>query len=842
MNSFLFHYAKRELLKNKFSSLRFILAVMIGVGTISGINSYKNNLRQMISKEARNLLGGDLVLESGHKISKTNDEFIKKSFPAKTEFKKTVTFSSMLSGSDSNETSISRVKAIEKGYPFFGEILTEPADAWKHLKKDEILLDDSLAKNLKLELGSSVQVGEESFKLAGYILKEPGSVGSFMGMAPSSILLYESLKRTNLEQKGSRIQYHTLVKLPSDIDSNKFKEQNFKEFIKKDVTIYHNTEIGSGSQRFIRTTFDYLSLLGLSSFFLGCISILLSSRASMSEKMNEISVVKCLGADNSFYGKILFIETISLSLIGTILGFAFGYFFQFLIPNITGSELLGNLVPRLDLYSICLGLGFGLLAPIFLILESYFRVSALSPLRAIREETKATGNRKVRLAVWIQIILLYSLFFGLGFLETQSILNALVLAGVLLSFPIVIFLFYLVEKYLIRVMIRNNLFSGVYRMTLAKLSRPRSGYVLPVIGIGSALTILFLSLSLRNSLLALSGWDLKEKRANLFVMDLRKEQLDFFNSLSKKFAVVDQYTSTITGARLIAINGGAIKKEETEKDAVKRDWRSTARVREYFLTYRDKLYETEKIERGKFWEEGIEDQISVEKDFASNLGVKVGDRLTFNVQGIEIEGKITNLRSVNWSDMKPNFVVIFSPHSLKEAPAYYISSLTIDSSEKRYEFQKSLVKEYPNVLVIDIEKAVSKLSDLIIKISGIINLMSYLLFGSSLLLLLSAFQLNQKQRDEETRLLKLVGADSSFLTKIYLTEALYVALLAFASSLFLSLIASLIISDKVLNVRFDFPILEVIGFGASAILLVVLLYLFSAKEIIETKRGSVKES
>ena len=93
---------------------------------------------------------------------------------------------------------------------------------------------------------------------------EPGSVGSFTSMAPTAIITLSGLKETGLESRGSRIRYNILVALPPEIDSKQFKEDNFKNFIKEDLTLYHNTEIGSGSQRFINSTFDYMSLLGLS--------------------------------------------------------------------------------------------------------------------------------------------------------------------------------------------------------------------------------------------------------------------------------------------------------------------------------------------------------------------------------------------------------------------------------------------------------------------------------------------------------------------------------------------------------------------------------------------------
>jgi predicted lysophospholipase L1 biosynthesis ABC-type transport system permease subunit len=834
--NFLFQLILREMNLFSATGFRFILAIAIGVGTVTGINSYKNNLSQAIAKESKHLLGGDMVLESSFPLTEDHRKFIFSELPKGSQGKVAVTFASMLSNSSHSEISLSTVKAFEPGYPFFGEVITRPPTAYSQLKKNEILLDENLSKNLKVKIGDLVQLGNAKFRLAGFIDREPGNVGSFLAMAPSSIIHLGALAKTGLEARGSRIRYTFLLRIPDSQDLKKLKEEKFKTFIQKDLTLYHNTEVGSGSQKFINSTYDYMSLLGLSAFFLGAISILISTRARLREKVKDIAVVKCLGAESSFYLKIFTSEILIFSIIGTILGMGIGYFFQFTIPDITGSDFLAKVQPALDGKSVLWGLLSGVLIPLALCMESIWKISKLSPLAALRsnlnEDTK-TGV-SLQITTIVQVTLVYVLFFLLASMETDSWLKGFVLSATLFVLPIVLYTLFIVLRNLATFLLHKNLSHGEFKIVTGKVSRTGSGLSLPIVGIGSALTILILSLVMRESLIALSGWNLKEKRANMFVLDIRYDQKSILESVQQKYPLEEKFIAPVIGARLLKINGESVNKENTESDAIKRDWKSTARTREYFLSYREELYSTEKLVSGKFWDEGEFSQISVEVDFAKALGVKLGDTLHFNVLGVEISGKITNLRSVNWADMKPNFVVLFNSHALQKAPGYYISSFYLSDSASRYEFQKKLIEKCPTATVIDIEKSIKGINDIITKISDIINLVTYFVFFSAILLLLSSLYLQKKERTEETALYKIVGANSWFLRKIYAYEALLVSLYSFGIALFFGLVANSIISEYVLQVRYDIPWLKILQIFLGSLVCILGIYLVSIQKTIQT--------
>jgi putative ABC transport system permease protein len=822
----------REIIQAPTYTIQFILSILLGVGTVVGINSYKQNLQSAINKESKQIMGSDLLVESSARIQGENFDFVKNQFPKQTKFATSVYFSSMVYTKD-KETSLALVKALDSNFPIYGEILTEPKNCFQKLKMDEAILEETLYKNLKLQSKKEIFIGSSKFRVACILKKEPALVGSFTSFAPTVIIPYKSLKQTGLEAKGSRIRYNILVGLADGINSKKFKEENFPKFIAKDLTLYHNTEIGSGSQRFINSTFDYMSLLGLSGFFLGAIAMIVSTRARLQDRTKTISILKCLGSSNSQISFLFLIEICILSLLGTILGIAFGYYFQFLVPNLTGSDFLNSVIPALTLKSILWGFLIGILLPIFISLESILKIQSLSPLQSIREEF----SEKVKISFFlkrielIEILLLYIVFYLLASFETESFLKGLILSGVLFILPLLLYFSYQLLRLILKYFLIRLEWKSELRFVFQKISSAGSGLLLPIIGIGSGLTILLLSLMIKTSLLQLSGANQLERRPNIFAVDIRKDQIDLISNLQKKFSAEQIIISPIIGARLSKINNVAIQKEDTEKDAIKRDWRATAKTREYNLSYRDNLYKSEKIDKGVFWNENSKDEISVESDFAKSLGVKIGDSLEFNIGGVELSGKITNFRSVNWADMKPNFVVLFSRGILESAPGYFVSSFLLESSTDRYEFQKEIVASAPNITIIDAEKTLQNFTSIIEKVSGVIGLMTAIIVISGILLLLSSLYANKKNRSMEASLFRTLGANNKSLLKIYFIEASLLAIYSFSCATILSLTANFFISRFLLNLKLQIPVIELFLIFILTYFICTVIYLFSLREI-----------
>ncbi|TGK85981.1 FtsX-like permease family protein [Leptospira bourretii] len=800
-------YLKRELFSRFRYSVLIVVSITLGVGSVIGIHSYKDNTANAIKKEAKSIMGADIALQSPQEITKTAEKLVETSLPKGSETSASIQFLSMISNESGEENSLSFIKAVETNYPFYGEMKTEPESAYRNLKPSQVLLDKSLVENLKLKLGDRVRLGDSLLVLAGVVVKEPGAVGSFVGSAPGSIILRDTANRTGLVQRGSRIRYTIYAKFPETVDSLGWKDKEFEALIKEDLTIYHNTEVNSGSQQFIKNTFDYMALLALAGFFLGAISVYTAVRTRLLEKRNEIAILMCLGAKPNVILLLVFAEIFILSILGTTLGLVLGYGIQSILPDISGlmsveTGVAFGLSFSSLLWSVVLGVVLPLLISIPLVLET----RSVKPLAALKEvESQTSGKLSTSKWQFGSFLLIYLLFTSLAVLETESIFKGILFTLVLLTLPVLVYGLYILFGLLITKISKLGWLSKEWSLVTKKVTRKSGALRLSIIGLGSALFILTLSLILQESLLELSGAREIERRPNMFLLDIRETQKDDLLTAVKAFPVEKQYLAPVIGARLSKVNGEPIKKEDTIKNAMDRNWRATARTREYFLSYRDELYDTEEVTKGSWWDESRRNEISVERDFAGYLQAGVGDELTFNVQGREVSGKISNLRSVNWADMKPNFVVLFSKGILEKAPRFYIVSLLIDSSEDRYQLQKVIVNRFPNITVIDTEKTIQAFMGILEKVTQMMALMTAFILAASFVLVFTTLYASQSERKREFALLRVIGANSRFMVKHFLREALLVSVISFLLGLVYSIVSNEVLNRSVLELRSVYP-------------------------------------
>ncbi|PJZ46274.1 ABC transporter permease [Leptospira brenneri] len=800
-------YLKRELFSRFRYSLLIVVSITLGVGSVIGIHSYKDNTANAIRREAKSIMGADIALQSPQEITKSAEKLVETSLPKGSETSASIQFLSMISNESGEENSLSFVKAVETNYPFYGEMKTEPESAYRNLKPNQVLLDQSLVENLKLKRGDRVRLGDSLLELAGVVVKEPGALGSFVGSAPGSIIRKDTANKTGLVQRGSRIRYTIYAKFPDSVDSLGWKEKEFEALIKEDLTIYHNTEVNSGSQQFIKNTFDYMALLALAGFFLGAISVYTAVRTRLLEKRNEIAILMCLGAKPNVILLLVFAEILILSLLGTIFGLILGYGIQSLLPDISGlMSVKAGIVFGLSLSSLLWSFVLGVVLPLLISIPLVLETRSVKPLAALKEvESQTSGKLSTSKWQFGSFLLIYLLFTSLAILETESIFKGILFTFVLLTLPVLVYGLYILLGLFITKISKLGWLSKEWSLVTKKVTRKSGALRLSIIGLGSALFILTLSLILQESLLELSGAREIERRPNMFLLDIRETQKNDLLTAIKSFPVEKQYLAPVIGARLSKVNGEPIKKEDTIKNAMDRNWRATARTREYFLSYRDELYDTEEVTNGSWWNESGRNEISVERDFAGYLQAGVGDELTFNVQGREVSGKITNLRSVNWADMKPNFVVLFSKGILEKAPRFYIVSLLIDSGEDRYQLQKVIVNQFPNITVIDTEKTIQAFMGILEKVTQMMALMTAFILAASFVLVFTTLYASQSERKREFALLRVIGANSRFMVKHFLREALLVSVISFLLGLIYSVVSNEVLNRSVLELRSVYP-------------------------------------
>ncbi len=259
--------------------------------------------------------------------------------------------------------------------------------------------------------------------------------------------------------------------------------------------------------------------------------------------------------------------------------------------------------------------------------------------------------------------------------------------------------------------------------------------------------------------------------------------------------------------------------------------------REYRHTYRGSLAGTEELIAGEWWEtaraaSGLP-RVSIEEDIANELHVGLGDRITWDIQGVPVEVEITSIRRVNWARFELNFFFVFEPSALTGAPPTIIAFTRIDEMQERAAFQRDLVRQYPNVSVADLALLQQALQGIVNKVTLGIRFMALFSIASGIVVLLGAIATSRFHRIREGVLLKTLGASQKQIGQILFTEYLTLGTIAGFTGVLLAGIAGWGMVRFVFELDFHLPALPLAALWLGVAALTTLIGLANGRDVLK---------
>src|SRR5205085_1181040 len=135
---------------------------------------------------------------------------------------------------------------------------------------------------------------------------------------------------------------------------------------------------------------------------------------------------------------------------------------------------------------------------------------------------------------------------------------------------------------------------------------------------------------------------------------------------------------------------------------------------EYRITYRSELTSTESVTEGKWIakaQPGKDVPVSVDDRYGQRLHLKIGSKIAFNVQGLSVNTVVTSFRRINWNKMQTNFLFVFPDGVVNDAPQFHVLLTRVPSVTRSAAYQQAVVRQFPNVSVIDLKLILSVLDD-----------------------------------------------------------------------------------------------------------------------------------
>ena len=358
----------------------------------------------------------------------------------------------------------------------------------------------------------------------------------------------------------------------------------------------------------------------------------------------------------------------------------------------------------------------------------------------------------------------------------------------------------------------SNQFSWVTQYAIKGLSRKRDSAELVFTTMGAAVLVLSLLPHIKSSILNDIRPNQKGQIPHLFLFDIQPDQVEKLQEIAKNNLGHNLELNPMVRSRILKVNGQAYERAKTDSQSFQtREEEAEARFRNrgVNLTYREHLQNSEELVAGSlqsiFSKQTQYPQISLEKKYAERVGVKLGDLMTFDVQGIELDAQVSSYRTVKWTSFQPNFFILFPNGVLEEAPQILLSAVPQGDISAIKKFQKEIVKNLKNISVIDINQTVEKSLIYIDQMSLALQLMAWFALAVGIFIFVILLNTQIRERISELNLLQILGIDQVTIWKtlFYQFMILTLATIVIGSLLSLILVRALVQQIFDISVVYD---------------------------------------
>ncbi len=739
------------------------MALMIAVTALTAVAFLTDRVGQAVELRAAESLAADLRLASARAIT---DDYTVLAAGHGVASARITTMPSVVFAGDAN--SLAAVRATTEGYPLRGKLKTAdrllqppriendippPGEAWGSPR---------LLARLGVDTGTKITVGAKELILSRVLTFRPDEGFQFTDIAPSLLMNHADLEATGLVQPGSRVSYRMLFA------ADRTAIEEFKPLIQAQLGTGESIRDIQDTNPQIRSAMDragsFLNLASLVSVLLAAIAVAMAARRYAHRHRDRTALMKCLGASQKSVILSSMIQLLALALMGGILGSFAGFFAQhglaFMMRDFIAQDLpLPGWHPAL----------LGLMTAVFILagfaLPDLLQMGKTPPLRVLRHDI---GPPPLRYGVaWLAAV---GAVAGLVFWMVRDPLLVLtILAGTFVSFAVLGAAGWM----LVRALQGFRGAAGVaWRYGLANIARRGRESVVQVVAFGLGLMVLLLLTTVRNDLMDTWQASLPENAPNQFIINIQRHEVAPLRDFLVSRGMEAPSLVPLVRARMTTINGQDVTQIKFE-DPGAENWTR----RDANLSWTDVLQQDNEVVEGTFWVPGESvREISLEAEFAADLGIGLGDELGFDVAGESVSATVTSFRTVVWDSFSPNFFMVFSPGVLDPYPTTWITSLYVQEDQKSVVLD--LMRAFPSVTAIDLDAILGQVRDVMDKAALAVQAVFVFTLLAGLAVLWAAVDFTRDERRYESAMLRTLGATRKRMLTGVASEFLAIGLLS----------------------------------------------------------------
>ena len=744
-------------------------SLILAVAVVTSVSLLAERIEKALTQESSSFLAADLVVRSSKEAP---SEWLEEAARLNVSTAKIMGFASIVFFGD--ELHLASIKAVQDNYPLRGEIKrsTTPFTRDPNLiesvsygpSKGEAWVDARLLPLLSIQLGDVIELGDITLKVSQILVEEPdGSSYSFFGARV--LMNYADIPASGVIQPGSRVTYRYLMAANDPRDFT-----DYRAWLEPQLDVHDRLITPDEAQASIADTMDkgrrFLLLAGSIGVVLASIALALASHHFASGQTKTVALLKSWGIPASRVRRLYFQQSLWMGLFGSLVGLVIGFLFHHLLLAIV-REWLPIELPSAGLRPWITGLATGLLCLVGFTLPALWHLPSQSPLAVLRQDIIVKPlSSAVRVILGVTAIAGLLFWYSNNVYLTLAILvgfGATALASVVAGFA----LLRLAMNY-------GQRMGSIWRLALANLWRRRSQSLIQMVGFSGAIALLMIMVVVRTSLIDQWQFQLAEDAPNHFLVNVAPYELEGVRQLVDDNQLETEGWYAMVRGRMTEINDQLITEDQKDSHESFR--------RELNLSWTTELPEGNKIAKGQWWDADMLSDfntktnaqgqriapVSLEDELAGELGLELGDRITFSVGGLVFEAEIIGTRTLNWDNMTPNFYFLFPEGMLEEYPRTSMTSLYIPPEKKL--LVNDILRGFPTVQVIELDKIIDRIRTIVSQVTRGLEVMTLLILGCGILVMFSAVSLSMSERLQESAILRTLGSSRRLILGIQAIE------------------------------------------------------------------------
>jgi len=745
-------------------ALTLIIACVIALSTLA------LRVEKVMTNQGRALLAADLVLRSSNPISPS---LIEKAQQAGLTVSSQSRFQTM-AFSDANMQLVT-VKSVESNYPLRGVLnLRDQSQQVQHqIKPGELWISARLLSLLEAKVGETVAIGDAELTISGLIEDEPELAYNPFNSIPNLFIHDTDLDKTGAVQVGSRVRYRLF--LNGDLTSLALFQQNY-QLQAGESWVDQNRE--SRAARLMDKAKQYLSLTILMVILMAAVTLILTCLHYVRNRSETVSMLKSMGASRAWVRLWLTTQVTIMFIVAFVVGSSLGLLLEYLL-RIPLADILPKELPSVGVQPFLFALGVALCIGLPALLIPLTRLLDAPAINVIQKQQV----KHSKASWWLALLPFTALLTFYG----SNKLVWMVLIGLLVLFVVLAGLSYGLLKGLAKLK-----WNAAFSLALSRISRSPRNSMMQLAALAGSLMLVALIWLIKSDLLGDWQQTLSPDAPNVFSINISPEQQQGYLAELNTLQLPHSDAFAIIRGRVTKVND-----QKTTDLAIYDNQETRILKREVNFTWLKELPEYNQVTAGEWVGEKT---VSVEQETADELGFKLGDKLTFEVNSQEFSATINSFREVEWQSMKPNFVFIFSEDAIADLPATWMVSFRAEQDQTPLVNQ--LARAYPTVTLLDLRTMADKVQSLLRQISWSLTGLAALGVVAGILLIFTLLRLSLSERKREITLYRTLGASKQRISQTLWAEY---GLLAVSAG-FVAAIAAEVILASLMTWGFELPV------------------------------------